>query len=55
MSCSHHKGGRCTNPVALPIYGEDPSAGVCRICPHHKGLPRGIGDVVEAIARWTGV
>jgi len=47
--------GRCTSPMALPLYGESPSPGVCRICPHYRGLPRGLGDVVETVARWTGI
>ena len=55
MSCKHHKGGRCTNPVALPLYGDNPSRGVCRICPHHAGMPRGLGDIVHTVAKWTGL
>ena len=55
MSCTHHKGGRCTNQIALPLYGDTPSPGVCRICPHHAGAPRGLGDVVHWFAKATGV
>lgn len=29
--------------------------GVCRICPHYEGFPRGLGDVVETAARLTGL
>lgn len=46
---------RCTHGLALPLYGERPSAGVCGICPHYDGPPRGAGDVVERVARATGV
>jgi len=49
------QGGRCTEPLALPLYGDSPSQGVCRICPHYRGLPRGLGDVVEALTRVTGI
>jgi len=55
MSCTHHKDGRCTNALALPLYGDRPSPGVCRICPHHGGWPRGLGDVVHALAKLTGL
>jgi hypothetical protein len=54
-TCNHYKANRCTNPLALPLYGDRPSAGVCRICPHYRGIPRGLGDVIETAARWLGV
>ena len=47
--------GRCTNGLALPLYGERPSPGVCGICAHYDGPARGLGDVVERAARVTGV
>lgn len=47
--------GRCTHALALPLYGERPSAGVCGICAHYDGPARGLGDVVERAARITGV
>ena len=47
--------GRCTNGLALPLYGELPSKGVCGICAHYDGPARGLGDVVERAARVTGV
>lgn len=47
--------GRCTNAVALPLYGDRPSQGVCGICAHYDGPARGLGDVVERAARITGV
>jgi hypothetical protein len=47
--------GRCTNGLALPLYGERPSKGVCRVCAHYDGPARGLGDVVERAARVTGV
>lgn len=55
MKCRSMQDGRCTSPLALPLYGDSPSPGVCRICPHYRGLPRGLGDVVETVARWTGL
>ena len=46
---------RCTNGLALPLYGDRPSPGVCGICAHYDGPARGLGDVVERAARVTGV
>lgn len=54
-TCNHYKTNRCTNPLALPLYGDRPSAGVCRICPHYRGIPRGLGDVIETAARLLGI
>lgn len=54
-TCKHHDGERCTNALALPLYGERPSPGVCGICEHYRGLPRGLGDVVERVARVFGI
>ena len=53
--CRHMLEGRCTNGLALPLYGDRPSRGVCGLCPHYDGPPRGAGDVVERVARLTGV
>jgi hypothetical protein len=47
--------GRCTNGLALPLYGDRPSRGVCGVCAHYDGPARGLGDVVERAARVTGV
>jgi hypothetical protein len=47
--------GRCTNALALPLYGDRPSKGVCGVCAHYDGPARGLGDVVERAARVTGV
>jgi hypothetical protein len=55
VKCSHMQSERCTSPLALPLYGDSPSPGVCRICPHYEGFPRGLGDVVETAARLTGL
>jgi hypothetical protein len=54
-NCRNMVEGRCTSPLALPLYGDRPSAGVCRICEHHRGLPRGLGDVIETATRLTGL
>jgi hypothetical protein len=32
--------GKCTNELALPLYGDRPSAGVCRVCAFYDGPPR---------------
>jgi hypothetical protein len=53
--CKHHDGSRCTNGIALPLYGATPSAGVCRVCAHYDGPDRGLGDTVHRVARATGV
>lgn len=42
-------------PKAVAEYGDRPSRGVCSICPHYDGPPRGAGDVVHAIATATGI
>jgi hypothetical protein len=47
--------GRCTNGLALPLYGDRPSKGVCGVCAHYDGPARGLGDVVERAARVSGV
>ena len=47
--------GRGTNGLALPLYGDRPSRGVCGICAHYDGPARGLGDVVERAGRITGV
>jgi hypothetical protein len=47
--------GRCTNGLALPLYGDRPSRGVCGVCAHYDGPARGLGDVVERAARVTGI
>jgi hypothetical protein len=53
--CRHMVEGRCTSPLALPLYGERPSAGVCRQCEHYDGPDRGLGDTVHRVAKATGV
>jgi hypothetical protein len=53
--CTHMSSGRCTNALALPLYGDRPSPGVCRICAHYDGPARGAGDLVEKVARFTGI
>lgn len=55
MSCAHHRDGRCTSALALPLYGDRPSAGICRRCEHYEGPDRGLGDTVHRVARATGV
>ena len=49
------KEGRCTNRLALPLYGPRPSKGVCNQCEHYDGPPRGLGDIVHTVAQVTGV
>lgn len=55
MSCAHMVDGRCTSALALPLYGDRPSAGICRRCEHYEGPDRGLGDTVHRVARATGV
>lgn len=50
MSCKNHDGTGCS----LGLYGGRPSPGVCSICRSYDGPPRGVGDVVHAVARFTG-
>lgn len=47
--------GRCTDAVALPLYGDRPSPGVCAICDRYDGPSRGLGDRVHIVARCTGI
>lgn len=54
-TCKNWKDGQCTSALALPLYGAHPSLGVCQVCEHYRGRPRGLGDVVEAAARLLGV
>jgi len=54
-SCAHHRDARCTNALALPLYGDQPSPGVCAICEHYDGPSRGLGDRVHIVARCTGI
>lgn len=55
MKCAHMVDGRCTSALALPLYGDRPSAGICRRCEHYDGPDRGLGDTVHRVARATGV
>lgn len=55
MSCRNLIDGRCTHAEASAAFGPTPSAGVCGVCPHYDGPARGLGDVVEKVARATGV
>lgn len=48
--CAWHMDGRCTNDAATVILGHYPSVGVCRICDHYDGPPRGAGDIVHSVA-----
>lgn len=54
-ACRHMIDWRCTHVEATAAYGERPSPGVCSICEHYSGPPRGAGDVVHAVAKATGV
>lgn len=38
--CKNMIGGRCTSPLALPLYGDRPSPGICRVCQFYDGPPR---------------
>ena len=54
-TCKNWQDGQCTSALALPLYGAHPSLGVCQVCEHYRGRPRGLGDVVEAAARLLGI
>jgi hypothetical protein len=54
-SCTHHRAERCTNALALPLYGAEPSPGICAQCEHYDGPARGLGDRVAAVTRATGI
>ena len=54
-SCTHHRDGHCTNALALPLYGSEPSPGICAHCEHYDGPARGLGDRVAAVTRATGI
>ena len=51
MTCRHLDGNRCS----LELHGGYPSAGVCSVCSKYEGCPRGLGDVVHAVAAATGI
>ena len=38
--CKSMIDGKCTHPIALPLYGERPSKGICQVCVHYEGPPR---------------
>lgn len=46
---------QCTHALALPLYGSQPSAGVCNQCAHYDGPARGVGDIVHTLATVTGL
>ena len=46
---------QCTHALALPLYGSQPSAGICNQCAHYDGPARGVGDVVHAVTTATGI
>jgi hypothetical protein len=48
--CVHIESGRCGNRGAIDAFGTRPSSGVCRICDHYDGPPRGAGDIVHTVA-----
>ena len=54
-TCKHYRDSQCTSALALPLYGAHPSVGVCQVCEHYRGRPRGLGDVVETAARLLGI
>jgi hypothetical protein len=55
MNCKHLHGTRCTNQQAIPRFGLHPSATSCARCPHYRGFPRGVGDLVETVTRTLGI
>lgn len=55
MACVHLKFGKCAHPEASAAFGDEPSEGVCQMCPHYDGPARGAGDVVHRVLERTGV
>lgn len=55
MPCLHLVANRCINSQAMPRSGIYPTAESCAKCEYYEGPPRGLGDVVETVARATGV
>lgn len=55
MACVHLNQLRCTQPDAAARFGDEPSDGVCGVCPHYDGPARGAGDVVHRVLERTGV
>lgn len=45
----------CTNSRAGVAFNTRPSLGVCRICEHYEGPPRGAGDIIHAVTTTTGI
>ena len=54
VTCRKFISERCTEPLALPLYGDEPSPGICRRCQYYEGPSRGLGDIVHTIAQVTG-
>jgi hypothetical protein len=52
--CKYMEGGACTNSLALPVYGAQPSAAVCAQCEFRNGL-RGLGDAVAVVTTAFGI
>lgn len=55
MACVHLIQLRCTHAEASARFGDEPSEGVCGVCPHYDGPARGAGDVVHKVLERTGV
>lgn len=51
MTCKNHNGRGCS----LGLFGGKPSPGVCETCTRYQGRPRGLGDVIHAAAKATGL
>jgi len=50
VTCKHYRGG-----CSLGLFGGNPSPGVCATCNRYQGRPRGLGDVIHAAAKATGL
>jgi hypothetical protein len=50
--CKYMIQERCTNRLALPLYGAQPSPGVCSACEYRNGL-RGLGDALAWVLSFT--
>ena len=50
--CKYMVEGKCGSRLALPLYGERPSPGVCAQCKFKYGV-RGLGDLVALAISYT--
>ena len=50
-NCKHRSNSLCE----LRLYNGKPTGAQCRSCNRYQGRPRGLGDVIHAAAKATGL